>query len=516
MALKQRNLSEDPAGASFQAVGLEPFRGMTTPPVPMLHQQNGSQYFNPGFSPMTMPLGQYPQYPQRIGSPAPVQYQQYQQYPQGPERFGSPAPVHHAPVTGYYPAPQSHVMAQQVGGPLKLVVGIDFGTTYSGAAFADASGGPSPYIRLIQRWPNCGTRATSQVPTELAYEPAEDGVGIKDFGGGARPFTWGLDIPTARERLKWFKLALEHPDDVIRRQYPLPAGVTILDVVTDFLTAVHIHTMEQIGLELPLRALQGATVEYVVTVPAVWNEVAMRRTEEAARRAGLAEGTRVPGGLISAGLKVMPEPEAAALYMLRNQHLSPAQTQLAVGETLVVCDAGGGTVDVVTYNIVSLYPLQVQEAAVGTGDLCGSTFIDQNFSALFEARMGADYATLKQSQIQAVVRNFEVAKCSFSDASHRPSFHINVPGKDDIPAAGVYGGEFEISREEMRQLFEPVIRKTIELIEGQVVQVESERGNGSVHVVLLVGGFGESPYLYQQVREWASPRNIVVLQPAGG
>ena len=53
---------------------------------------------------------------------------------------------------------------------------------------------------------------------------------------------------------------------------------------------------------------------------------------------------------------------------------------LKVGDGVVVVDAGGGTVDLITYKISKLDPtLEVQEAAEGSGGLCGSPFLNQRF-----------------------------------------------------------------------------------------------------------------------------------------
>lgn len=52
-----------------------------------------------------------------------------------------------------------------------------------------------------------------------------------------------------------------------------------------------------------------------------------------------------------------------------------------MGDTFVLCDAGGGTVDLISYTISALFPnLQIKEAAPGTGDFCGSTYLDEAFS----------------------------------------------------------------------------------------------------------------------------------------
>lgn len=58
-------------------------------------------------------------------------------------------------------------------------------------------------------------------------------------------------------------------------------------------------------------------------------------------------------------------------------------------DTIVVVDAGGGTVDLILYTITRLKPiLEVEEAAPGSGTLCGSTFLNKRFKEFLTARLG--------------------------------------------------------------------------------------------------------------------------------
>ncbi len=57
--------------------------------------------------------------------------------------------------------------------------------------------------------------------------------------------------------------------------------------------------------------------------------------------------------------------------------------------SFVICDAGGGTVDLISYTITNLKPiLEVQEATPGTGALCGSSFLNMRFSKFLKAKLG--------------------------------------------------------------------------------------------------------------------------------
>lgn len=84
-------------------------------------------------------------------------------------------------------------------------------------------------------------------------------------------------------------------------------------------------------------------------------------------------------------LQIISEPEAAATYAL--DALNPHDVK--VGDTFVLCDAGGGTVDLISYTVSELAPsLKVAEAAGGTGGLCGSTYLNRIFEQFLIAKFG--------------------------------------------------------------------------------------------------------------------------------
>jgi hypothetical protein len=75
---------------------------------------------------------------------------------------------------------------------------------------------------------------------------------------------------------------------------------------------------------------------------------------------------------------------------------------LAVGDSFVLCDAGGGTVDLISYTITKLSPtLEIREAAAGSGALCGSTFLNRRFGQYLTSKLsheaGWDAETLAEA-----------------------------------------------------------------------------------------------------------------------
>lgn len=75
-------------------------------------------------------------------------------------------------------------------------------------------------------------------------------------------------------------------------------------------------------------------------------------------------------------ISCISEPEAAAVYTLGA--IQP--NILRLGDNFVVCDAGGGTVDLITYEVTKLEPLAVEESVVGSGGLCGSTYLNRRYA----------------------------------------------------------------------------------------------------------------------------------------
>jgi hypothetical protein len=81
-----------------------------------------------------------------------------------------------------------------------------------------------------------------------------------------------------------------------------------------------------------------------------------------------------------------------------------------VQKSFVVCDAGGGTVDCISYQIVKLSPrLTVKETTKGTGAKCGSSMLNKRFRRYIKQKFGEEYwaeAMDKFEQVYRPARNF--------------------------------------------------------------------------------------------------------------
>lgn len=204
---------------------------------------------------------------------------------------------------------------------------------------------------------------------------------------GPDKWLWGSGIPATAKRLQWFKLELEpdttndysrledgYPDERAARRTRRQTPETL---TRDYLTSLRIHFEHMLSKVLGAGSLATTPIEYVLTVPAIWTDLAKSRTKACAEEAGMGP---------AAALKIISEPEAAAVWAFHEM----ASYGLEKGDTFVVCDAGGGTVDLITYEILALSPsLRIVEVAKGEGGMCGSTMLDRRFASFLIGKFGS-------------------------------------------------------------------------------------------------------------------------------
>ncbi len=235
--------------------------------------------------------------------------------------------------------------------------------------------------------------------------------------------------------------------------------------------------------------MASTKVEFVLTCPAVWSDAAKNTTLQAAERAGMGAKSEI---------QMISEPEAAAVYTLKA--IQP--NHLSAGDNFVVCDAGGGTVDLIAYKIISLKPLRVEESAVGTGGLCGSAFLNYRFEEHVRNRIGKDRfdeMKLKKAKCWQMGLRYweEFVKRNFNEEEHA-EVNVPFPGLPDDEEVGLDCGFLVMTAPQIKEIFEPVVREVCELVQGQVDGIRQK--GGIVSGIVLVGGFGQSNYLYTRLK----------------
>ena len=193
-----------------------------------------------------------------------------------------------------------------------IIVGIDFGTTYSGIAYVctvDKHGD----VQVLNEYSGGQLQSDvlEKVPTRLAY-PFENG------GKEA----WGYQVKPGMVSYSWFKLMLDEETDLAEYDDPLlrqsaamgfnklPPGKDQKDVTADFLRYLYNHVMGKLTALLEQAIFDETPIHFHFTLPATWSPKARNLTREAAEIAGF--GQR-PGDKFF----MLDEPEAAAIAAMK-------------------------------------------------------------------------------------------------------------------------------------------------------------------------------------------------------
>jgi hypothetical protein len=160
-------------------------------------------------------------------------------------------------------------------------------------------------------------------------------------------------------------------------------------------------------------------------------------------------------------------------------------------------------VDLIAYKVTHVSPLKVEESAVGTGGLCGSAFLNYRFEDHVRQRIGTEvYQQMREKKPKTWMMGLryfeEFVKRNFNEEEHS-EVNVPFPGLADDEEAGLDSGFLVMTSQEVKNIFEPVIDEVTALVEGQVDAIR-EKG-GEVSGIILVGGFGQSNYLYTRLKD---------------
>ncbi|PKY39942.1 actin-like ATPase domain-containing protein [Rhizophagus irregularis] len=378
---------------------------------------------------------------------------------------------------------------------IRVVVGLDFGTTYSGLTLCHVDDDDDlSKIKTNTEWP--GEMGKFKTNTVLQYD--NDFREVELWGYPAlckRPNRRSRDNETKPVEL--FKLFL---GSCLEKYKPkLPGSLTYKQTITDYLKKIGELIKETIpkfwdGIDFMEHIL------IVITVPAEYSENDKAIMRECTFNAGLI------GEKNSEKLQFTTEPEAAAVYCM---HSSLREYKLTEpGTTFMIVDCGGGTVDLTTRKL--LEGNQLGEITERAGDFCGSTFIDKEFIKLLRNEVGESAMDLfsdnHYGQLQYLVQEFcQNVKLPFN--GNDPNFNYEIDLEEAAPALlqCVTGSEKDLIEEKewmitldfntIKSLFDPIVDRIIKMIRTQL------DNSKNCSAIFLVGGFGQSKYLQKRVEE---------------
>jgi molecular chaperone DnaK (HSP70) len=130
--------------------------------------------------------------------------------------------------------------------------------------------------------------------------------------------------------------------------------------------------------------LDKSKIRYILTCPAQWNDDDRAAMRIMAKDAGIITKDDHENRLI-----IINESFAATLFCETEIEPGVREDAFKEGNKYLVCDAGGGTVDLATYESTSVFDKNKNTQIIGrcqlttdSGQMCGSAFIDNNMEDL--------------------------------------------------------------------------------------------------------------------------------------
>ena len=405
----------------------------------------------------------------------------------------------------------------------RIAIAIDFGTARSGYAyqFFEDKDAKDPIFR--NKWPDTN-EFYPKTPTEILFRP--DGA-VEAWGHTARKRFTQLREEASEKGyilIDNFKTLLHDGKD--RDQdgpFIMREGkkFSVMKLIAEFLKLVKEVALKDIAETLGGEGLLDENeIRWCLTVPAVWREDSKQIMSRAAQLAGLiGEGTQEAERLL-----LVLEPEAAAVHC---QQVMMRQNQAALesGKTIMIVDAGGGTVDITVHEVRLGEGLD--ELVPCGGGLHGSKYVDRNFREFlarklcaeaideFEAQWPVEYAKLMSE-------TWENIKCAY-DATPNWRSSIEMPRRlekileTSFPEvidqlANVQGGDNTViclTHDDMEAIFKAIVDQLIGKVRNQFTALEDRRCD----ILFLVGGFAESPVLKQRIQDELGDRVERVIIP---
>jgi len=186
----------------------------------------------------------------------------------------------------------------------------------------------------------------------------------------------------------------------------------------------------------------------------------------------------------------------------------------------MVVDCGGGTVDLTTRELLDD---ELNEVTERTGDDCGSYNVDRAFIEFLGDKVGKSAMKLYEENHYAYLQNIVQEFCTHVKIpfTGKPEdfeyFDLNLDILEYEPLKKYIKGEeeeklkkdewiIEVKLDDVKKMFDPVIERIFKLIRGQLEQLK--KLEKKISIMLLVGGFGESKYLQNRIRQEFSEEEV--------
>ncbi|KAF9783709.1 hypothetical protein BJ322DRAFT_1066702 [Thelephora terrestris] len=379
------------------------------------------------------------------------------------------------------------------GNRRSLVLAFDIGTTFSGVSYVLLDPGQVPKINNVTRFPGQLLETYSKIPSTIWY----DSSGKACSFGAESTLLQTVDRAEAEgwTRLDWWKLNLA--PTALCKKLPagyapaLPHGLTIVEVFADFMhylfACAETYFKESHAFGESVWDSVKEDITFILSHPNGWGGIEQVTMRRAAVKAELIPDTSEGHDRI----QFVTEGEASFNFCANNGISGDA---IKVGRNVIVIDAGGGTIDISGYTVENQNPPQVAEIFASECRLLGATTVTRRAREFIKDRLKNSRFD-SEDIVSHITQCFdETTKRLFKSSDDINYIQFGSPFETE-PSLGIQRGKMKLSGTEVAAFFEESIKGMIHAIESHL---DSFKADDST--VLLVGGFGESPWLFQRLR----------------
>jgi hypothetical protein len=375
----------------------------------------------------------------------------------------------------------------------KYIVGIDFGTSCSGYTFilADTKD-PESKIFECNNWKDTPTRnaGANKTATALLYK-------------GEQLIDWGFSALVAFQNMDPKDIAAQNFSIVQNFKMDLynarRSGDTCMmkkscRYIRDFLSCMAEKVMQDIKSATKTGNVKKSEIKWVLSIPTIWED-----EEKDAMKRLVHEAQIISKDADESEFMMVLEPEAAAVFCLKK-----SQCKVVEGDTMLIVDCGGGTVDLsvhqVEKSVLRASRGALSQSTVHTGGPYGSIVLNGRFAELLGEIFSHDFMDAIRGDsprafYDLIGVQWEESKCGMNDLT--TPINITPPQEFrslmkqrgiSIPEFRSVTNKLRFTAEHLAKIWNENIDNILKLVDEQLTAV-----GGQVDYIFIVGGLGNSP-----------------------
>ncbi|XP_062605306.1 heat shock 70 kDa protein 12A-like [Saccostrea cucullata] len=411
-----------------------------------------------------------------------------------------------------------------------FVAAIDIGTTYSGYAFSSRDNYKENPTEIITKTWNASSGNLESLKTSTCVLFDEEKK-FHSFGFAAEDKF--MQLASENKHKEWFfvhrfKMELYNKKTLDENLFIKSENGESLPALTVF-SAVISYLKNKMMEDMMLKNLNvhDYGLRWVITVPAIWTDSSKSFMRRCAIEAGIAKER----------LTIALEPEAAAIYTnfssIRRTFAS-SSISCRKGIKYLVCDAGGGTVDITVHEMIDDEG-HVRELYKASGGDWGGTKVDQEVKKFYEKIVGKDVMEkFKERNMEGALelaRDFETKKRAFKPNSEKKvllKFPLSLQDiyedlnngntiENDILKKNV-NNDVQIRRDKIvvsADVFGSFFTPSLVSICNHISKIFENPDVRDVKIILLVGGYAESEILTSELEKKFPDQKLVIPKEPG-